>query len=172
MLQNLEKDVESYNIYKKFIEQVNAKYSNDTTNQNDLYDNLKEKFEQLMNHEMEIQKNIEDSEKEKEEIRKQIQEMRRKNDKQSQNTRLQELENEIKEYTDKNKQLEQDIDSILKEKQKKDSDTHQIKLSIFNLYDKVMKDDCKIEKNDNFDMDADETQLCMKLDKINEKIMD
>ena len=91
MLQNLEKDVESYNIYKKFIEQVNAKYSNDTTNQNDLYDNLKEKFEQLMNHEIEIQKNIEDSEKEKEEIRRQIQEMRRKNDKQSQNTRLQEL---------------------------------------------------------------------------------
>ena len=172
MLQNLEKDVESYNIYKKFIEQVNAKYSNDTTNQNDLYDNLKEKFEQLMNHEIEIQKNIADSEKEKEEIRKQIQEMRRKNDKQSQNTRLQELENEIKEYTDKNKQLEQEIDSILKEKQKKDSDTHQIKLSIFNLYDKVMKDDGKIEKNDNFDMDADETQLCMKLDKINEKIMD
>ena len=35
-----------------------------------------------------------------------------------------------------------------------------------------MKDDGKIEKNDNFDMDADETQLCMKLDKINEKIMD
>ena len=172
MLQNLEKDVESYNIYKKFIEQVNAKYSNDTTNQNDLYDNLKEKFEQLMNHEIEIQKNIEDSEKEKEEIRRQIQEMRRKNDKQSQNTRLQELENEIKEYTDKNKQLEQEIDSILKEKQKKDSDTHQIKLSIFNLYDKVMRDDGKIEKNDNFDMDADETQLCMKLDKINEKIMD
>ena len=172
MLQNLEKDVESYNIYKKFIEQVNAKYSNDTTNQNDLYDNLKEKFEQLMNHEIEIQKNIEDSEKEKEEIRRQIQEMRRKNDKQSQNTRLQELENEIKEYTDKNKQLEQEIDAILKEKQKKDSDTHQIKLSIFNLYDKVMKDDGKIEKNDNFDMDADETQLCMKLDKINEKIMD
>ena len=167
MLQNLEKDVESYNIYKKFIEQVNAKYSNDTTNQNDLYDNLKEKFEQLMNHEIEIQKNIEDSEKEKEEIRRQIQEMRRKNDKQSQNTRLQELENEIKEYTDKNKQLEQEIDAILKEKQKKDSDTHQIKLSIFNLYDKVMKDDGKIEKNDNFDMDADETQLCMKLDKIN-----
>ena len=125
-----------------------------------------------MNHEIEIQKNIEDSEKEKEEIRKQIQEMRRKNDKQSQNTRLQELENEIKEYTDKNKQLEQEIDSILKEKQKKDSDTHQIKLSIFNLYDKVMKDDGKVEKNDNFDMDADETQLCMKLDKINEKIMD
>ena len=172
MLQNLEKDVESYNIYKKFIEQVNAKYSNDTTNQNDLYDNLKEKFEQLMNHEIEIQKNIEDSEKEKEEIRRQIQEMRRKNDKQSQNTRLQELENEIKEYTDKNKQLEQEIDAILKEKQKKDSDTQQIKFSIFNLYDKVMKDDGKIEKNDNFDMDADETQLCMKLDKINEKIMD
>ena len=172
MLQNLEKDVESYNIYKKFIEQVNAKYSNDTTNQNDLYDNLKEKFEQLMNHEIEIQKNIEDSEKEKEEIRRQIQEMRRKNDKQSQNTRLQELENEIKEYTDKNKQLEQEIDAILKEKQKKDSDTHQIKLSIFNLYDKVMKDDGKVEKNDNFDMDADETHLCMKLDKINEKIMD
>ena len=172
MLQKLEEDVESYNIYKKFIEQVNAKYSNDTTNQNDLYDNLKEKFEQLMNHEIEIQKNIEDSEKEKEEIRRQIQEMRRKNDKQSQNTRLQELENEIKEYTDKNKQLEQEIDAILKEKQKKDSDTHQIKLSIFNLYDKVMKDDGKVEKNDNFDMDADETQLCMKLDKINEKIMD
>ena len=172
MLQNLEKDVESYNIYKKFIEQVNAKYSNDTTNQNDLYDNLKEKFEQLMNHEIEIQKNIEDSEKEKEEIRKQIQEMRRKNDKQSQNTRLQQLEKEIKEYTDKNKQLEQEIDSILKEKQKKDSDTHQIKLSIFNLYDKVMKEDGKVNKNDNFDLDADETHLCMKLDKINEKIMD
>ena len=172
MLSNLEKDVESYNIYKKFIEQVNAKYSNDTTNQNDLYDNLKEKFEQLMNHEIEIQKNIEDSEKEKEEIKRQIQEMRRKNDKQSQNTRLQQLEKEIKEYTDKNKQLEQEIDSILKEKQKKDSDTHQIKLSIFNLYDKVMKEDGKVNKNDNFDLDADETHLCMKLDKINEKIMD
>ena len=172
MLSNLEKDVESYNIYKKFIDQVNAKYSNDTTNQNDLYDNLKEKFEQLMNHELEIQKNIEDSEKEKEEIKKQIQEMRRKNDKQSQNTRLQQLEKEIKEYTDKNKQLEQEIDSILKEKQKKDSDTHQIKLSIFNLYDKVMKEDGKVNKNDNFDLDADETHLCMKLDKINEKIMD
>ena len=78
MLQNLEKDVESYNIYKKFIEQVNAKYSNDTTNQNDLYDNLKEKFEQLMNHEIEIQKNIEDSEKEKEEIRRQIFEINRR----------------------------------------------------------------------------------------------
>ena len=172
MLENLEKDVESYNIYKKFIEQVNAKYSSDTTNQNDLYDNLKEKFEQLMNHEIEIQKNIEQSEHEKEEIRKQIQEMRRKNDKQSQNTKLQELENEIKLYTDKNKQLEEEIDAILKEKQKKDSDTHQIKLSIFNLYDKVMKEDGKAEKNNNFDMDADETQLCMKLDKINEKIMD
>jgi len=36
-----------------------------------------------MNHEIEIQKNIEDSEKEKEKIKKQIQEMRRKNDKQS-----------------------------------------------------------------------------------------
>ena len=172
MLSNLEKDVESYNIYKKFIDQVNAKYSSDTTNQNDLYDNLKEKFEQLMNHELEIQKNIEDSEKEKEEIKKQIQEMRRKNDKQSQNTRLQQLENEIKEYSDKNKQLEQEIDSILKKKQKKDSDTHQIKLSIFNLYDKVMKEDGKVDKNENFDLDADETQLCMKLDKINEKIMD
>ena len=72
MLQNLEKDVESYNIYKKFIDQVNDKYSNDTTNQNDLYDNLKEKFEQLMKREIEIQKNKEDSEKEKEEIRRQI----------------------------------------------------------------------------------------------------
>ena len=28
------------------------------------------------------------------------------------------------------------------------------------------------DKGDNFDMDADETHLCMKLDKINEKIMD
>ena len=119
ILLNLEKDVESYNIYKKFIDQVNQKYSNDNTSQNDLYDNLKEKFEQLMNHEIEIQKNIEESEKEKEQIKKEIQEMRRKNDKQSQNTKLQQLENEIKEYTDKNKQLEQEIDSILKEKQKK-----------------------------------------------------
>ena len=172
ILSNLEKDVESYNIYKKFIDQVNQKYSNDNTSQNDLYDNLKEKFEQLMNHEIEIQKNIEESEKEKEQIKKEIQEMRRKNDKQSQNTKLQQLENEIKEYTDKNKQLEQEIDAILKEKQKKDSDTHQIKLSIFNLYDKVMKEDRKPDKGDNFDMDADETHLCMKLDKINEKIMD
>ena len=172
MLSNLQKDVDSYNIYKKFIEEVNKKYSNETTNQNDLYDTLKEKFEQLMNHEIEIQKNIEDSEKEKERIKEQIQEMRRKNDKQTQNTELQKLENEIKEYTDKNKQLEQEIDAILKEKQKKDSDTHQIKLSIFNLYDKVMKEDGKGEKAENFDMDADETQLCMKLDKINEKIMD
>ena len=63
--------------------------------------------------------------------------MRRKNDKLSQNTRLQELENEKKEYTDKNEQLEQEIVAILKEKQKKDSDTHQIKLSIFNLYTKL-----------------------------------
>ena len=77
---------------------------------------------------------------------------------------MQELENEIKEYIDKNKQLEQEIEANLKEKQKKDSDTHQIKLSIFNLYDKVMKED---GKNDNFDIDADETQLLMKLDKIN-----
>ena len=72
MLQNLEKDVKCFNIYKKFIEQLNAKYSNDTINKNDLYDNLKEKFEQLMNREIEIQKNIEDSEKEKEEIKRQI----------------------------------------------------------------------------------------------------
>ena len=35
---------------------MNQKYSNDNTSQNDLYDNLKEKFEQLMNHEIEIQK--------------------------------------------------------------------------------------------------------------------
>ena len=59
-----------------------------------------------MNHEIEIQKNIEDSEKEKEKIKKQIQKMRTQNDKQSENTRLQKLEKEIKEYIDKNKQLE------------------------------------------------------------------
>ena len=35
-----------------------------------------------------------------------------------------------------------------------------------------MKEDGKVDKNENFDLDADETQLCMKLDKINEKIMD
>ena len=35
-----------------------------------------------------------------------------------------------------------------------------------------MKEDGKPDKGDNFDMDADETHLCMKLDKIKEKIMD
>ena len=40
------------------------------------------------------------------------------------------------------------------------------------MYDKIMKDNGKVEKNYNFDMDADENKLCMKLDKINEKIMD
>ena len=35
-----------------------------------------------------------------------------------------------------------------------------------------MKEEGKVNKNDNFDLDTDETNLCMKLDKINEKIMD
>ena len=48
---------------------MNQKYSNDNTSQND---NLKEKFEQLMNHEIKIQKKIEESEKEKEQIKKEI----------------------------------------------------------------------------------------------------
>ena len=174
ILEKLEKDVESYKIYKTFIDQVNAKRASENKNstQNDLYDELKEKFEQLMERESEIRKNIEESEKEKEKIKKEIIELRRKNDKQAQNARLQELESEIKTYADMNKQLESEIDTILKEKQKKDSDTHQIKLSIFNLYDKVTENEDGKGKANDFDMDADETKLCFKLDKINEKILD
>lgn len=174
-LGKLQQDVESYQIYKDFIDQVNQKYSNDSSNPNDLYDNLKEKFEQLMKNENDIKESIENSKKEQEEIKKQIKDMKHKNDKQSQSDELRKLEDDIKRYTEENKDLEAEIDNFLKEKQKKDSDTHQIKLSIFNLYEKAMKAEGKqgkIDKGDNYNMDDDENSLCMKLDKINETIQD
>ncbi|MCQ2820041.1 MAG: hypothetical protein MJ252_22470 [archaeon] len=175
-LTKLQSDVESYKIYKDFIDQVNAKYSNDNTNQNDLYDNLKEKFEQLMKNENDIVSSIETSRKEQAKIKAEIEEISKKNNKQSQNDKLRELEDDIKKYSEENKSLELQIDTILKEKQRKDSDTHQIKLSIFNLYEKALKAENKqgkIDQKDNYDMDNDdEVSLCLKLDKINETIQD
>jgi hypothetical protein len=176
ILDNLDKDVENYKVYKTFIDQVIEKYSNDSL-QNDLYDNLKEKFEQLMEKENEIKNNILECKKEKEDIKKQLQELRRRNDKQEQNTKLVELENEIKKYADLNKQLELDIDEHREKNKNKNSDTDQIKRSISNLYDKVKPKDGKknLKKNDKKDddnIDEGDTKQCEKLDKINERLIE
>lgn len=174
-LDKLKKDVESYDIYKDFIDKVNAKYNNENSNQTDLYDSLKDKFECLMKNEADIQMNIEQSKKEQESLRNKIKEMKVKNDKQSQNEKLKNLEKEIKRLTDENKVLENQIDTHLKEKQKKDSDTHQIKLSILNLYEKAIKAEGKqtvIHEQKFADEKEEEEDLCQKLDKINEIIQD
>ena len=89
----------------------------------------------------------------------------RKNDKQLQNQRILQLEEETKNLVRENKMLEKDIEEILKKNQKKESDTHQIKLSIINLFNKVNNsNECNIDLDDN--------ELCEKLNDINEKIID
>jgi len=162
ILENLENDVEKLKIYKQFFDQVTDS-SNDASNE--LIEKLKIKFENLIERMNEIEKDINDKEKEIKNIKKDQQEMIKINDKQFQNTRLLELEKEIKFYTDENKNLEIEIDEIMKKNQKKDLDTHQIKLTINNLYNKV-------HSTNEFDVNADDDSLCEKLYEINEKIID
>ena len=102
-------------------------------------------------------------------IKKEQTEISRKNDKQAQNQRLTSLEEETKFYFKENKRIEKEIDEMLKKNQKKESDTHTIKLAINNLFSKV---DSKSKKGKEFDMEIDNNGLCLKLDAINEKIVD
>jgi hypothetical protein len=162
-LEILDEKVESFKNYKNFIDQVIAS-SNEETSNND-YEKLKEKFENLIERMNEIQIDINNQEAEIQKIKKEQAELLRKNDKQAQNQKLINLESETKRYLQENKELEKEIEEILKKNQKKDTETHQIKLSINNLYNKV-------KKTNNFDLNIDDAGLCQKLVEINEKIID
>jgi hypothetical protein len=163
ILEKLDKDVENFKNYKTFLDQV-IESSNEVSSNND-FDKLKEKFENLIERMHEIQNDITEQENKIQKIKKEKAELMRKNDKQAQNQRLLFLEEETKRYFNENKLLEKDIEEVLKKNQKKDSDTHQIKLSINNLYNKV-------KKTNDFDMNVDDVRLCDKLSEINERIID
>jgi len=95
--------------------------------------------------------------------------LKNKNDKFLQNQRLLQLEEEIKKYLNENKVLERDIDELVREKQKKESDNHQIILSILNLHNKVMESQ---KKGGAVKIELDEEKLCQKLDEIHSRIND
>jgi hypothetical protein len=159
----LDQRVESFNNYKVFIDRVIEKMNE--TNNNFNYDTLKEKFENLIERMQGIKLDIENQEKEIQEIKKQKNELIHKNNKQEQNKRLVDLEEETKALIRENKELELEIEEIVNKNQKNDSDTHQIKLSINNLYNKV-------KENSTYDKNIDENNLCDKLSVIEDRIGD
>jgi hypothetical protein len=159
----LDQRVESFNNYKVFIDKVIEKMNE--TNNNFNYDTLKEKFENLIERMQGIKLDIENQEKEIHEIKRQKNELIHKNNKQEQNKRLVDLEEETKKLIRENKELELEIEEIVNKNQKNDSDTHQIKLSINNLYNKV-------KENSAYDKNIDENNLCDKLTVIEDRIGD
>lgn len=164
-LELLDEKVETFKNYKNFIDQVIENSNEGSTNPVNDYEKLKEKFENLIERMTEIQNDIIDQENQIVKLKKEQADLMRKNDKQLQNQKILQLEEETKNYIRENKILEKEIEEILKKNQKKESDTHQIKLSIINLYNKVNNsNECNIDLDDN--------ELCEKLNDINEKIID
>jgi len=166
---NLEDKVKQFESYKKFIDDVvenNEEFNKD-------YDKLKTKFENLINTRTKIEKDIKEQEATIKTKQTELNELIRKNDKQVTNQRLIQLDKESKNYLEENNKLEIQIEELLKNKQKKDSDTHQIKLSILNLYNKIQESqgkpiDTKFDSpNENLEL-----RLCEKLDHIGERIDD
>jgi hypothetical protein len=161
--ETLDQRVESFNNYKIFIDKVIEKMNESSANCD--YDKLKEKFENLIERMQGIKLDIEAQEKEIQDIKRQKNELIHKNNKQEQNKRLVDLEEETKNLIRENKELELEIEEIVNKNQKNDSDTHQIKLSINNLYNKV-------KENSAYDKNIDENNLCDKLTVIEDRIGD
>jgi len=162
--EDLDKDVKDSEYYKNFIDEVikdNDEFSD--------FDKLKEKFENLMRTMTQINENIQTQKELIKETQEKQKNLKNKNDKFLQNQRLLQLEEEIKKYLNENKVLERDIDELMREKQKKESDNHQIILSILNLHDKVLESQ---KKNNVMKIELDEEKLCGKLDEIHSRIND
>jgi len=152
--------------YKNFIDEVMEKNPEEFND----FEKLKEKFENLMRTMTQINENIATQKELIKDTQEKQKNLKNKNDKFLQNQKLLQLEEEIKKYLNENKVLERDIDELVREKQKKESDNHQIILSILNLHDKVMESQKKgksIAK-----IESDEEKLCQKLDDINSRIND
>ena len=162
--EELDKDVKDSEYYKNFIDEVIEK--NDEFND---FEKLKEKFENLMKTMNQITENIEQQKILIKETQEKQKNLKSKNDKFLQNQKLLQLEEEIKKYLNENKVLEREIDELVREKQKKESDNHQIILSILNLHDKVMESQ---KKKNVVKIEIDEEKLCQKLDEINSRIND
>ncbi len=172
ILKKLEKDVDKLKTYKEFIDKV-LMSSNESSNNE--FEKLREKFENLISRMQEIQNEIDEQESQINGIKKEQNELIRKNDKQSQNKKLVDLESEIKRYIEMNKKLEKEIEDIQRKNQKKDSDTHQIKLSITNLYIKSKYKETNDKKKNilkNGIENLTDGELCNNLTDINERIVD
>jgi len=133
------------------------------------FEKLKEKFENLMKTMQQIKANIEQQDKQIQETQEKQKNLKNKNDKYFQNQRLLQLEEDIKKYSNENKDLEKDIENLVQDKMKKDSDIHQIKQSIINIHDKVM---LSLGKKIDGKWEDDDSKLCNKLDDINSRIID
>ena len=169
-VKNLEQQVENYETYKQFIDKVIEKSNEGNSNNNNDYDKLKEKFENLIERMNEIKDDIDKQEIEIKEKKIEQAKLLKTDEKQNQNQKVLKLEEEAKELTRENEMLEKEIEEIMKKNQKKESDNHQIMLSIINLYKKVEK---KKDKEIHFDTEnIKESQLCDMLSEINDKLND
>jgi len=162
--EELDKDVKDSEYYKNFIDEVVEK-----SDEFGDFEKLKEKFENLMRTMTQINENIQTQKELIKETQEKQKNLKNKNDKFLQNQRLLQLEEDIKKYMNENKVLERDIDELVREKQKKESDNHQIILSILNLHDKVMESQ---KKRNVVKIELDEEKLCLKLDEIHSRIND
>ena len=175
-VEHLEKEVQSYENYKKFIDEVvgNNDLSNNQNSKED-YDKLKEKFENLIERMNEIKDNIEKQEQEIEEKRSEKNELKKKNDRQSQTQKVTELEELAKTLAKENENLEKEIEEIMKKNQKKETDNHQIMLSVINLYHKAKNPSIGNNNKDAAKKLSDlenvkESDLCEYLNTIGEKL--
>ena len=167
-VENLDRQVKNYEEYKKFIDEVIENSNESGSNNNYDYDKLKDQFENLIERMNEIKEDIAKQEAFIKKKKKEQSELMKKNDKQAQNQKLLQLEEEAKILAKENKDIEKEIEDIMNKNQKKESDNHQIMLSIINLYGKVTKkQDMQVDTEN-----IKEHQLCKMLDTINEKMND
>ena len=131
------------------------------------------KFENLIKTRTKIEQDIKDQEEAIRLKKSELSELIRKNDKQVTNQRLIQLDKDSKNLLEENNKLDIQIEELHKNKQKKDSDTHQIKLSILNLHNKI-NDSLEKPIDTKFDIPNEnlELRLCEKLDGISERIDD
>lgn len=165
----LEKQVEKYETYKQFIDEVIKKSNEGNSNKNSDYDKLKEQFENLIYNMNNIKQDIEKQELEIKEKKAEQNYLLKTDEKQSQNQKVAKLEEEAKLLAKENESLEKDIEEIMKKNQNKESENHQIMLSIINLHLKVKKNK-KIVDYDTENMK--ESTLCEYLSEISDNLND
>jgi hypothetical protein len=104
-VRNLEHQVENYETYKQFIDKVIEKSNEGNSNNNNDYDKLKEKFENLIERMNEIKDDIDKQEIEIKEKKIEQAKLLKTDEKQNQNQKVLKLEEEAKELTRENEML-------------------------------------------------------------------